>query len=55
MARAVLTVLDAREVEILDEIRANIADCTDLDQLGIWIRRAATVDKIQDLDDPGHR
>ncbi|MEV6925803.1 hypothetical protein AB0M46_15070 [Dactylosporangium sp. NPDC051485] len=53
-ARALLTILDARGVEIPDEIRANIANSTDLDQLSVWIRRAATAYKIQDLDDPGH-
>jgi 3-methyladenine DNA glycosylase AlkC len=50
-AEAVLTILDARGIAVPDEIRANIAKCTDLDQLGRWIRRAATADKIQDLDD----
>ncbi|MER7005131.1 hypothetical protein ABT297_19065 [Dactylosporangium sp. NPDC000555] len=54
MARAVLTVLDARGIEVPDEIRADIANCTDLDRLGIWIRRVATVNKIQGLDEPGH-
>jgi hypothetical protein len=50
-AEAVLRILDARGVAVPDEIRANIAKCTDLDQLSRWIRRAATADKIQDLDD----
>lgn len=53
-ARAVLTILDARGVEIPDEVRDNITNCTDLDQLAAWIRRAATADKIQDLDGPEH-
>jgi hypothetical protein len=54
-AKAVLAILDARSVQVPDDIRANIAGCTDLDQLGVWIRRAATAEKIQDLDDPDHR
>jgi hypothetical protein len=50
-AKALLAILDARGIAIPDDIRARIADCTDLDQLDVWIRRAATADKIQDLDD----
>jgi hypothetical protein len=50
-AKALLTILDARGIEIPDEIRADITNCTDLDQLGAWIRRAATATKIQDLND----
>jgi hypothetical protein len=47
----VLAILDTRGVEVPDEARAKIASCTDLVQLGTWIRRAVTADKIQDLDD----
>jgi hypothetical protein len=50
-AKAVLAILDARGIAVPDEIRARISGCTDLDQLDVWIRRAATADKIQDLDD----
>jgi hypothetical protein len=50
-AKAVLAILDARGVAVPDEVRADIAGCTDLDRLARWIRRAATADKIQDLDD----
>jgi hypothetical protein len=50
-ARAVLTFLDARGIEVPDSVREDIAGCTDLDQLDTWIRRAATADKVQDLFD----
>jgi hypothetical protein len=50
-ARAVLAVLDARGIEVSDPVREDITSCTDLDQLDIWIRRAATADKVQDLFD----
>ncbi|WP_432987418.1 hypothetical protein [Dactylosporangium sp. CA-233914] len=50
--KALLAILDARGVQIPDQIRADITKCTDLDQLGIWIRRAATANTIQDLDNP---
>jgi hypothetical protein len=49
-AKAVLAVLDAREINVPDEIRTKIINCTDLDQLGVWIRRAATAHTIEDLD-----
>jgi hypothetical protein len=48
-AKAVLAILDARGVEVPEEVRARIAGCTDLDQLDVWVRRAATAAKIQDL------
>ena len=48
---ALLAVLDARGIEVPDDIRDRITTCTEFDQLDIWIRRAATIDKIQDLDE----
>jgi hypothetical protein len=48
-AKALLAVVEARGVEVPDEFRARILDCTDLDQLDIWIRRGVTADKIDDL------
>jgi hypothetical protein len=48
-ARAVLAVLNARGVEVPENVRADITNCTDLDQLGTWIHLAATADKIADL------
>ena len=50
-ATAVLRVLQVRGVDVPDDVRARIASCTDLDQLGTWLQRAVTADKIQDLDD----
>ncbi|MFI5907334.1 hypothetical protein [Dactylosporangium sp. NPDC051541] len=48
-ASVVLAVLDARGVEIPEIVRAEISDCTDIDQLETWGRLAATADKIEDL------
>jgi hypothetical protein len=42
-ARAVLLVLSARGVEVSDADRDRITQCRDLDQLEVWVRRAATV------------
>jgi 3-methyladenine DNA glycosylase AlkC len=50
-AKALLAILDARGIQVPDEVRETITGCTDLDQLEAWIRRAATADKIQDLDE----
>lgn len=48
-AKAVLAVLDARGIDIPDDARARITECSDLDQLDIWVRRAATARSINDL------
>ncbi len=48
-ANAVLTVLAARGVEVPDEARSVITDCTDLDQLRDWIQRAVTAERVEDL------
>jgi hypothetical protein len=50
-AEDVLAVLDARGVDVPDDARARITECSDLDQLDIWVRRAATADSINDLFD----
>ncbi|GAB3147012.1 hypothetical protein [Microbispora hainanensis] len=46
---SILAVLDARGLEISDEARERIRGCEDLSQLGIWVRRAATVTSADDL------
>jgi hypothetical protein len=48
-AKAVLAFLDARGIEVPDELRERIVGCTDLEQLDIWVRRAATARTAQDL------
>jgi hypothetical protein len=50
-AKALLMILDARGVSVPEEVRARIAECTDLDRLASWVRRAATAEKIGDLDE----
>jgi hypothetical protein len=49
--RALLAILDARDIQIADDVRADLMACTDTAQLEEWIRRAATADKIQDVLD----
>lgn len=48
-AIAVLSVLDARGIDVPDDARTRITGCADLDQLDAWVRRAATADSIHDL------
>lgn len=48
--RALLTVLDARGIELGDDALTRIPDCTDLDQIGRWIHRAATADPAEEFD-----
>jgi len=46
---AVLTVLDARGVEVPDAVREEILGCNDLVKLGTWLRRAATASTAEDV------
>lgn len=48
-ANSVLVFLDARGIEVSDEVRERVTSCTDLDQLTTWVRRAATVTRAEDL------
>jgi hypothetical protein len=47
----VLTVLQARCLDVTDAERERIAGCTDLRQLTTWLRRAVTVEETSDLFD----
>jgi hypothetical protein len=49
--RAILRLLDVRGVRITAAARERITACTDLDQLDIWLARAATARKIDELFD----
>lgn len=48
-AEAVLAVLAARSVEVSAQAHRRIAECSDLDQLESWLRRASTAESISDL------
>lgn len=48
-AKAVLAVLEAQGVMVSEDARTRIGECRDLDQLDAWVRRAVTVDSIEDL------
>ena len=48
---AIVEVLDARGFEVSDDLRTRIAQCSDLEQLRQWHRRAVTVEALGDLFD----
>ena len=48
-AAAVLTVLDARGIEVPDELRSRIIGCADIAQLDLWLQRAASAKNASDL------
>ncbi len=52
-ATNVLAVFEARGLAVSDELRARVLACADLDQLGLWHRRAVTVAAPDDIFAPG--
>ncbi|GLX08330.1 hypothetical protein Misp03_52560 [Microbispora sp. NBRC 16548] len=48
-ARAVLTILEARGIPVSEDDRAFIMECTDLERLDEWARRAVTATSSADL------
>lgn len=50
-AKALLALLEARGLDVPADGRARITECTDLDQLEAWVRRAVSVESIDELFD----
>jgi hypothetical protein len=50
-AEIILTVLSARDIAVPEHARTRITECTDLEQLEEWARRAATASAVADLFD----
>ncbi|MGH3943377.1 MAG: hypothetical protein ACRDTG_33095 [Pseudonocardiaceae bacterium] len=48
-AKAVLTVLHARGIDVPEDARTRIIECSDLEQLDAWVRRAVTARSVDDL------
>jgi hypothetical protein len=48
-ARAILTVLRARNVAVSDEARARVLACADLATLDRWAARAATAESVEEM------
>lgn len=51
-AQALLMVLNARHIAVSDEGAVRILSCADLRTLDLWLLRAATARKIEDIFDP---
>ncbi|MGW0180229.1 hypothetical protein [Nocardia sp. NPDC003345] len=50
-AASILTVLDARGIDVPDRVRDAITSCEDLDQLQKWLRRALEINQADELLD----
>lgn len=50
-AESILTVLDARGIEVSDQVRETVTSCDDLDQLQKWLRRALEINRADELLD----
>lgn len=49
--KVVLSLLEARGIDVSEDARTRIAGCTDLDQLDGWVRRTAVADSVADVLD----
>ncbi|MET8868327.1 hypothetical protein ABZW11_35825 [Nonomuraea sp. NPDC004580] len=49
LAAALMTALDARRIDVPDDLRARISACTDPAQLHTWLTRVPTAATIDDL------
>jgi hypothetical protein len=50
-SKSILTVLDARGIDVPDRVRDAITSCDDLDQLQKWLRRALEINQADELLD----
>jgi hypothetical protein len=48
-AQGVLAVLETRGLAVSGEQRQRIVECTDLDRLGAWLRKAVTLTDVDEL------
>lgn len=45
----ILRVLEVRRLDVSSDVRDRVTACTDLDRLTVWLRRALTVAKAEEL------
>jgi predicted transposase YdaD len=48
-AKAIIPVLNTRGINVPDRAHERITSCTDLDQLDLWLKKAALVDSVDEL------
>ncbi|MEU8171278.1 hypothetical protein AB0C14_00240 [Microbispora hainanensis] len=51
MAEAVVIVLNARDIQVPDELKDKILECRDFERLNAWIAAAATIESSEALLD----
>ncbi|MGI5233229.1 hypothetical protein [Actinoallomurus sp. CA-142502] len=49
--KSILTILAARQIEVSEDVRARICGCTDIEQLDMWLKRAAVANSVTDIFD----
>ncbi|WP_194820076.1 hypothetical protein [Nocardia sp. XZ_19_385] len=49
VAKDILLVLESRGVEIPDDVPTRVRACTDLEELRVWLRKAATANCVDDV------
>ncbi|WP_149260064.1 hypothetical protein [Actinomadura sp. K4S16] len=48
-SKALLLMLEARGVDVPEDVRRRVEGCTDLEQIERWIQRAVSADTAEDL------
>lgn len=48
-AKTVLAMLEARGIEVTDDVRAQLAERLEVDDVDVWVRRAMTATSAEDL------
>jgi hypothetical protein len=48
-AKAIMAILSARGIAVPEDAGRRIGECTDLDLLEVWVRRAVTAESVDDL------
>jgi len=48
-AESIIDFLETRGIKVPEADRARITTCQDIDQLTVWVRRAATVTSVDEL------
>ncbi|WP_345623803.1 hypothetical protein [Streptomyces ziwulingensis] len=48
-AESVLRVLEVRGLAVSDDVRTRVTECGDVDRLDVWLGRAVTVERVEDL------
>jgi hypothetical protein len=50
-AKSILAILAARQIEVSEDVRARVRGCADVEQLDVWLKRAAVAHSAADVFD----